>query len=228
MRGTVVAAMAMVLCTVASASQANLIESFFGKTRGFSAASAVHNECKVDAIITTDFEYHQASMTRDPAAISGTADHGDILEGLTIANYGYEVSLEFETIETPRDGCTRLSAIHIHAGSKQPVIWIRPEIRAGSCSYGVTLKHEREHVAVYHGYLRKFESSLKKELPILLKGQTFIHSSDMPYHDAMEHLETTAVSLIQNMHERWNREAHRRNEAMDTPEEYSRLSRLCP
>jgi hypothetical protein len=213
----------------ASNAQASVLESFFGNLESSVPAAEVIELCQSAPKIIVDIEIQNPTITRDASVINNPDLYqDDILEGMAITKYGYEASLNFEVIETITDGCTRLSSITVFAGFEQPKIWIRPSLKRGSCSYNVTLQHELEHIGHFHDYLRNFERSLRYELPVLLKGRNFISKKDLTSEKAVQKLEDMATKNIEKLSAHWHGVASRKNDAMDTTEEYDRLQNMYP
>lgn len=150
------------------------------------------------------------------------------LQGLAHMFYGFEISFTLERISSSEGYCVRIAEMTVISGQQTPKIWILPRLAEGSCMYNTTFEHEMQHVQNYHDHLARFEKSVREELPIILKGQAYYQISSIGESKRAEKLlEDEALAAVAALHDRSYDKSAMKDEIMDSPSEYRRLSQVC-
>jgi hypothetical protein len=199
----------------------------------------VARSCVGAPSVSSDIDVRAARFTTrlTTVALSGAAltQHGSLrarngnyLRGMAHMKYGFGVSVQMQRITVGAHHCIRVANIVVSAGQVAPEIWLHPDLQRGSCDHQVTVNHEQEHVANYHAHLRSFEASLKSDLPRKLSDGLSATTSDPAAIPVIEkRLRSTLVRMISDIHDRSQAISRRKDEAMDTPANYRRLSMQC-
>lgn len=213
-----------------AAPQAGVLDSFVDQSQLFLATSHGAPETCLEApLIDTNIQILDPVIVRDkPDTSTLRSSHGE-LQGLANMTYGFNVDFTFEQVRSDQGYCVRVADMTVNAGSVAPEIWLKRTLTEGTCRYGVTMTHERQHVTNYQNHLRRFDQALQQELPLMMKGRAYYKvTSSEDMGTARARLQTEAMALIQKLHDRSYRVSQEQDFAMDSPAEYRRLSRLCP
>lgn len=124
-------------------------------------------------------------------------------------------------------GCVWLSDVMIRIKS-DPTVYIASEYKPGSCRYRTTVEHEMKHVTVDTKILNEFaphiEAAAKNAVAdINVIGPVKLNQIEKIKVDINKKIEEALKSPIETLHE----QRRERQQAIDTREEYDRLSRLC-
>ena len=215
---------------LSSSVHATVLESFIDGNRlqGI-LVEEVSQACRVEPRITVDIRILNPRQIRQKPRgydSSHTNSHG--LQGLAYMEAGFEVSFVFEHISSGQNPvCVRIRSMEIRAGHEAPLVWLRPELVTGSCEYKVTLEHELEHVNYFQDHLRRFRTSILHELPVLVRYRGYSPVNEAGTGMAEKRLEANTMKIINVLYNRSMAISDRLDEALDSPEEYRRLSNLC-
>ena len=209
---------------------ANILDSFFDNVRlQENSTERILRSCQVEPGIVVDIRIPGPEQVRDkPRGYESfhTDSHGQ--QGVAYIKGGFDVSFVYEHIRLGQNpGCVRIKSMEIKAGYEAPQIWLHPEIKKGSCEYGVVVEHELQHVKHFQDHLRQFRTSVLHELPILIRRRGYSSVDGAGAGAARKRLETEAMRIIDSLHDRSWTIAENLDAALDTPAEYWRLSNLC-
>ena len=154
---------------------------------------------------------------------SSPATHRAI--GLTTAVFGQSTDIELHVVGDRR-GATACGTPRVHVElSMQPVrVFVASELVDAPCQREITLSHEMKHVEVFREVLDEAAKDLERELPEGI-------GTELRRATSREELEQRLIVrirdyLAQFMHER-QRALDERQAAVDSPEEYARISTAC-
>jgi hypothetical protein len=110
-----------------------------------------------------------------------------------------------------------------------PVIYIAKELAAGSCEYDVTLKHEIQHtnidIITIREYLPRIEAAARQAAYSLgVAGPIAPHQREAAQQTHMARVQKAIDTATAD----FDSVRHRRQQAIDTRQEYLRLSKMCP
>lgn len=166
--------------------------------------------------------------TEKPDHMQGLQPGDRALQGLSHIEYGFSMAIELQRIISDQGSCVRISLLEITSGQVAPLIWMKPGLDSGTCSYKVTMRHEAEHVRHFHDHLRSFETAITTELHILMRSKSYDRiESIADAVDAENQLESEALAVISKLHALSYKTAKDLNDDMDSYVEYNRLSNLC-
>lgn len=143
----------------------------------------------------------------------------------TRTNFSIKPTLSFRRLA---DGslCASLNQVEMSWRMVQFRVDIAAEYRRGSCPYEEILRHENQHVAIHQRAFAMAERSLRQELgeaarrfpPFTLRGST---------QQAASEVAARLMAQAKPILERYERDTQRENAAIDTPENYRRVSARC-
>jgi hypothetical protein len=158
--------------------------------------------------------------------------HGEfsLVQGVKDAAFQFSYAMNFSNTSWPLLGksCVRPSALTITL-TYAPLIYLNSEIPEGSCDHNVTLEHELRHVKVDVETLQEFIPGMKKTAAAtlaLLRSTEPVAAKDVEaaqqtFTDALTKTIDASTARLQEIRTL-------RQQAVDSREEYQRLSTACP
>jgi hypothetical protein len=182
----------------------------------------------------TNFEVVTVPLTferDDSQSIAAlTAKSGSTLathrtSGLTTATFGQNTDIQLNVVDDRR-GSRACGTPHVHIElSMQPVtVYVASELVAQSCQHDVTLSHEMKHVAVFREALEVAARDLARDFPSAIGVQ--LRSATNPGELQQRFVVSVRDYLAQFMRDR-ERMLDESQAAVDSPEEYARVSTAC-
>jgi hypothetical protein len=175
----------------------------------------------VDAPIAEDRTQSFDSLAR--MSTSTSPNHRTV--GLTQARFTHRSSLAVNGIEDQRSGrvCARPS-VEVELSLAPMTVYIAQAYRDDPCREPLIVEHEQRHVDVYRTYIGEAAIRLRSELPRRL-GTGFVRAPSMA--EAQEQVDAALAATMAAFMEESARILEERNAAIDTPEEYRRISLAC-
>jgi hypothetical protein len=145
--------------------------------------------------------------------------------GLTRAKFGYRSTLELEGLEDPKGAraCAR-PQMKIDIEITGTTVYVAREFHGDACREPLILAHERKHVAVFDRYADEVVASLGRDLESRMGRRVRFGGS---IAGVQESLKKELAAHLDAFMERARGELDRRHAAIDTPEEYDRMTRTC-
>ncbi|MFZ4407512.1 MAG: hypothetical protein ACOYOH_09225 [Paracraurococcus sp.] len=145
--------------------------------------------------------------------------------GLTASRVEWGSEIETRWRETPAGLCARPARVALRLAQTEHRIRIAREIPRDGCLWRAVEAHERRHVAVNQATLRRAATAMRQA------AEAWAARAEATGDDAAAAAARLQAGLRQAMEPalaamRAARESG--HAAIDTPEEYARLSRLCP
>lgn len=151
---------------------------------------------------------------------------GYVTQGLTKVDYSASYTSGYRASQRP-DGtwCSNVEDITITFGFKTPpTIYIANGLEEGSCVYREVVKHEYQHLAIAHSTLDAGRKWISKAVSDELAKGGEAGISATAANEALENrIRTTVNRITGGLYQT----ARLKNLALDTPENYARLSRIC-
>lgn len=179
---------------------------------------------EVEAAPVTFTEDYSQSLRTLTARHDGAQIHHRTV-GLTEGRLAYESTLESKGLEDRAGGrvCARPS-VRVVFSATPMVVFIAREVADDACRRNLILEHEMKHVAVYREYLNELVAATRRELPSLY-GERVVYARDA--HESQETMRRRLKTFMHGFMQAHYTEIKRRQADIDTPEEYTRLSRAC-
>lgn len=150
--------------------------------------------------------------------------HGAYVLGLTRTESRVSVSLNGPILQDRASGYECVAPqIKVTLFYAPIVVFIGREFSRGSCSYEQILAHEMRHLKTYLDHLPKVESVVRARLAQRFRGQPLY----APIGQAQRLLEREIDSSWMPYMKREMAAVERLQAAIDSPQEYARLSKVC-
>ena len=145
--------------------------------------------------------------------------------GLTRAKFGYRSTLELDGLEDPKGAraCAR-PQMKVDIEINGTTVYVAREFHGDACREPLILEHERKHVAVFDRYADEVVASLARDLESRM-GRRVRYGATMA--SIQEGLKKELAGHLDAFMERARGELDRRHAAIDTPDEYERMTRTC-
>ena len=139
-----------------------------------------------------------------------------------------QVSFLYETYDQLGLGCVYLKSIDVKVHI-DPTIFIAKELPRGSCLHNAVLAHERKHVREDQLVVNKYANVIGKALESAINHQGAAFG---PYDiDRMpviqKNIQTSLNKIVKKYNQKMNEERQRRQQAIDTLEEYESIGKRC-
>ncbi len=133
-----------------------------------------------------------------------------------------------ETYDTLGNGCIHIKTIDVKIHI-DPTIYIASEYGKGSCHYNEILTHEKKHVREDQLVVNKYAQKIGKSLAKVMddNGPVFGPYKIEELPAIQKNIETTLNSVISSFNEEMNEERSKRQQAIDSREEYDGISDKC-
>jgi hypothetical protein len=157
-------------------------------------------------------------------ALKGKAPANAYVLGLTRAQGRLSIGLDGELIRDPLTGYECIAPrIDVSLYYTPIVIYVGSEFEPGTCAYQEVLAHEMRHLKAYLDHLPKVEIAVRKALSDRFARKPLYARSGQANASLKREIDTGWMPYMK-------RELGRvevQQAAIDTPEEYARLSRVC-
>lgn len=133
-----------------------------------------------------------------------------------------------ETYDHVGYGCVYIKSIDVKIHI-DPTIYIANENKRGSCKYNEILNHEKKHVREDRLIVNKYSGLIAKDLKTALttSGYSFGPYEISKIADVQKKLQSDLEGIVKNRHEQMNLERKKRQQAIDSLNEYERISKAC-
>jgi len=174
-----------------------------------------------DAPIAEDRTKSFESLAR--MGTSASPNHRTV--GLTQARFSHRSSLAVNGIEDKSSGrvCARPS-VTVELSLAPMTVYIAQAYRDDPCREPLIAEHERRHVDVYRTYAGEAAVRLQRELPRRL-GTGLVEATSMAAAQAQ--VDAALAETMAEFMAESERILEERNAAIDTPEEYLRITLAC-
>jgi hypothetical protein len=148
--------------------------------------------------------------------------------GLYVTRLAGGPRIDVATTRVEERDCVAVSKVDILFEMRTRSIFIARELERGSCTYRVTLAHERQHEQID-------EDQIRRQLPSNVQNMRYDFSNlatSAPVRanerdQIVRAFRERAQEIVDRMLERLFEERERAQLAIDTPQEYARLASLC-
>lgn len=164
------------------------------------------------------------SLHELPAKSHKAPPAGNFVLGLTMTRYNAQVQYRTSAMRNPLSHYECTSAdITIKMAYEPTVIFIGREFRPGTCAYREILAHEMRHLNTYFEQLPKVEIAVRAALERRFPGKAVYG----PQGEGAAALKREIEEVWTPYFEAQMKKADQAHDAIDTPQEYARLSRVC-
>jgi hypothetical protein len=156
--------------------------------------------------------------------------HNTTVSGLMSGSIQVKHKVSFMQERYPQLGqaCLYLRSMEVEV-KVDPTIYVAREFPKGSCMHTAVLAHERKHVLEDQLIVSKYAPIFKRDLTRAMDsyGPAFGPFEDrrMPY--VQQNIQRSLSKVIQRINDNMNEERRRRQQAIDTFDEYEEIGRRC-
>lgn len=160
----------------------------------------------------------------DETQLTALAEHSpqETTEGLTTAKSNARVELAVHAMRVPGGVCVRPQFLVALSYAPVTVDLVR-EIPPGSCKYREILAHELRHVGALRAHLLVAKHEMDTTLTQRFSGRVFRFESIAQATSRLEDVQNELLAQSQAALDAVSADQN----AIDTPEEYTRLSHVC-
>ncbi len=185
------------------------------------------------SLVRYDFTKSKAQLnTVDVDTVSPYGpNHRTVVSGLMSGaiQLKHQVSFLHETYDHLGTGCLYLKSIDVSVHI-DPTIYIAKEHEPGSCMHTAVLTHERKHVREDQLIVNKYSNYIGRALVDVVnsQGSAFgpYEKERLPY--VQQNIQNSITKVIQTFNNQMNLERQRRQQAIDSIEEYESIGAKCP
>ena len=142
------------------------------------------------------------------------------LIGLTVVKPVVQMQVASEIIETDEGlSCSRVMNAKVQTGYTDMKVYIAREFPPNSCAYDEIKRHEQKHVDDYISVAARTMPSLQESLATYL-NENRVYADKSDYDRRLEAWQKEAYGKLDEA-------GNKSRIALDTPEEYNRLSQAC-
>lgn len=147
--------------------------------------------------------------------------------GLTAASLKLDSRFEIKLRTNTNDPmvCAQISALTLHFGFDDTMVYMARELPQPSCSYSEVLGHEQKHVAVDQMLVDTMTPLLQKILQEAIASIGVIRASSPKV--AEQQITALVHNYMKDLGSHLSEIRKKKQAQIDTPEEYDRLSRSC-
>ena len=217
------ACLALLLCTgcdrLAALAASTPLQSFESRCEALPSGEIVVVGLPTEVHEDYSVPYLELARLSEPSAVN----HRTV--GLTRAKFGYRSTLELAGLEDPRGerACAR-PQVRVEVEVTGMTVYVAREYRGDACREPLILDHERKHVAVFDRYADEATASLAREIDARLGKRVRYGATMAAIQDA---LKRELAGYLEGFMDQSRNELDRRHAAIDTPDEYDRMTRTC-
>jgi hypothetical protein len=157
-------------------------------------------------------------------ALKGRAPANAFVLGLTRAQGRLSIASDGALLRDPLSGTECIAPkIDVELYYTPIVIYVGKEFAPGTCAYQEILAHEMRHLKAYRDHLPKVERTVRKALSARFDNKPLYARSGQASASLKREIDTGWMPYMK----RELASVEVQQAAIDTPEEYARLSRVC-
>lgn len=161
----------------------------------------------------------------------GTHNGTSVTQGYMEGGVNVASSASVGTLVYPgkRVGCVWFDTVEVTL-TVDPTIVLAKEVNADKCMRSAVLAHEKKHVNVDRRVLNLYAEKLGKNLHAALEKQGFIIGPipESTIENTAKAMQRHVFKIVEREREKMDAERMKRQQAVDTKEEYDKVSALCP
>lgn len=156
---------------------------------------------------------------------SGRTPATHLTFGLTVGNFGHRAEITIQSLEDRANAraCGTL-AVKVRLSMQPMTVYVAEEVSISRCASTATYEHEMKHVAVFREVLDEATRSLAAEIGDSIG--TGVHRAGSQA-ELERRLNSEISAYLLQFTGRWQRVLSERQDAVDSPQEYARVSDAC-
>jgi hypothetical protein len=144
------------------------------------------------------------------------------------AQISHELQYMQESYPMLNSGCLFIDKINVKL-KISPTIYVAREYKKTGCMYRAVLEHEKKHVALDREIMNKYTNLIARDVEAYVRKTGSVRGPitirRMP--QAQKSVNDGLAQLIRGYSQKMNEERRRRQQQIDTLEEYNRVNNLC-
>jgi hypothetical protein len=176
-------------------------------------------------VVPLTFERDESQGIATLTVKSGRALATSQTFGLTTAAFGQNTDIQLSGVDERDDSSAcGMPRVRIELSMQPVTVYVASELAAQPCQHDVTLAHEMKHVRVFRESLELAARDLARDFPVAIDAQ--LREARNPDELQQRFVISLRNYLAQFMRDR-ERMLDESQAAVDSPEEYARLSSAC-
>lgn len=153
-----------------------------------------------------------------------------IREGWTmgLTTYSPVIEIDFPVTVAQREGelaCAVVNKLHARLGYRDVTLYVAREIPRNTCGFDEVYRHELKHIEVNRSLLQAYAPLVSERLREHLRLNGVIRQENPDY--AVSQLRARLKDIVEKTMQDIDRENTERQSAVDSREEYERISNAC-
>jgi hypothetical protein len=213
------AAAALLLGACDAVTKYNPFASFETRCARLPAARVEVRQDAIDVVANDQLSFRELTRLGE----GNPATHRTL--GLTRTEFRQDAQIEIAGLNDAAGAraCSR-PQVRVELSMTPMTVYVASELHDIACARSVVYEHEMKHVAVYRQHMSDAASELQATLPELF-GQRIIVARDPAAGQAQ--IQADLQAFLAEFSARTHVELKRRQDAVDTEEEYARVSNAC-
>jgi hypothetical protein len=174
--------------------------------------------------VPVTFERDDTQSIAALTAKSGSAYETTRTMGLTTAMFGQSTDIELHVVDDRRASACATPRVRVELSMQPMTVFIARELAEDDCRREVTLSHEMKHVEVFRDVLDASARDLEHSLPDAIGAELRRASSA---NELQQRLVVSVRDYLADFMRERQRILDEKQAAVDSPEEYARVSAAC-
>ncbi|MCC6598658.1 MAG: hypothetical protein IT559_07710 [Alphaproteobacteria bacterium] len=177
--------------------------------------------------VTAPTRYVRVISSKNLTQMHGGAG-GSVVGGLGGGEIGFNAKSQFTVTQLGNQACINLRKVAVDFYTK-PVIHIASNFSRTSCEYNAVMAHEKKHVSTLVKFVREYKPKAHYEITRLLESTQSAYGP-IPISQveaAQQAIQASLSAKIQDYNNRIMPVLQKRQQIIDTPQEYARVAAQC-
>lgn len=176
---------------------------------------------------TANTKYIRSKTSGDLKQMHGGGGNAAV-GGLGGGEIGFRMQTNFEIVESGGSACVRMKEVAVQFYA-YPSIHVASNFPRASCEYNAVMNHEKKHVATLRQFIREYAPKTESAVKQLLSAMDTAIGPISPAQSAQaqQKLQSDLYGYLQTYQSRIIPVLSRRQQAIDSPSEYARVTALC-
>jgi hypothetical protein len=177
---------------------------------------------------TSQTEYIRTKSSKDLTQMHGGGSQGSYIGGLGGGELGFKTEARFEIQTQGNAACVKLKSVNVLFYSK-PQVHIASNFSRSSCEYNAVMAHEKKHISTLLKFQREISPKVKAKIRSMLNSidPDLGPISLADTQKAQKAIQKRLSASLQAYSDLMMPIVEQRQQAIDTPAEYARVSAQC-
>jgi hypothetical protein len=177
---------------------------------------------------TSQTQYIRTKSSKDLTQMHGGGAQGSYIGGLGGGELGFKTEARFEIQTQGNAACVKLKSVNVLFYSK-PQVHIASNFSRSSCEYNAVMAHEKKHISTLLKFQREIAPKVKAKIRSMINGidPDIGPISPADTQKAQKAIQARLSASFQAYSDLMMPIVEQRQQAIDTPAEYARVSAQC-